>query len=307
MSSGSRGVVIVSGGGAISPFTTADFAASTGFAAGSTDTALREHLLAAGYRTFTAPATIGPGQADRDSGFGGFADVPVLLPSEMTINSAGDIDEAGACLVRFLHHLHQEWGIDTFDVVAHSMGGLFSRAAYRILKQAVSPLRYRSLTTLGTPWEGAFFADYALGDIDLSLARESEFTRAVMTQGKSYESAVSQGAGDQVTHRYLMGADGWNEQQAGVLDDVPVVLMAGGYFTDDDADPRVWPHDGLVSATSALAVDVPSTVLPIRTSHTFDDAHSIFFTDHLGLPMERAITWDPDVLSAVVAAIESAQ
>jgi pimeloyl-ACP methyl ester carboxylesterase len=306
MSSGNRGVVIVSGGGAISPFTTADVTASTGFAAGSTDTALRQHLLDAGYTTFTAPATIGPGRADRDLGFGGFVDAPVLLPSDMTINSAGDIDEAGECLARFLQHLHQEWGVDTFDMVAHSMGGLFSRAAYRILRQINAPLRYSSLTTLGTPWEGAFFADYALGDIDLSLASDSEFTRAVMTQGKSYETAVSQGAGDQVTHRYLTGTNGWNQRQVGVLNDVPVVLIAGEYFTDVDASPSVWPHDGLVSATSALAVNVPSAVLPIRSSHSFPDVHSIFFTDHLGLPMERAITWDPDVLSAVVSAIESA-
>ena len=303
MSAQSTAVVIVSGGGAKSPYTTNDLAATSGFPAGSTNTALREHLIAAGHLTFTAPATIGDGTAVSDPGFGGFADVPEVLPHEVTVNSAGPIDEAGASLARFLQFLQQEFGIDTFDVVAHSMGGLFSRAAYRILKASSSPIRYRTLTTLGTPWQGAFFADYALGDIDLNVAGDSEFTRAVMTEGEKYRANVSQGAGEQVTQRYLMGTNGWNEQQVGVLDDVPVTLIAGSYFTDDELPANVWPHDGLVSARSALAAGVPQFVLPRRSSQTFPDVHSIFFTDQLGLPLERALTWDPAVLSHVTAAI----
>ena len=52
----SRAVVIMSGGDAVSPFATPDAACGRGFAAGNTDTALREHLLDRGHQVFTAPA-----------------------------------------------------------------------------------------------------------------------------------------------------------------------------------------------------------------------------------------------------------
>jgi len=299
----SRAVVIVSGGGAVSPYTTNDLAAASGFTAGSTDTALREHFIAAGHLTFTAPATIGEGTAISDSGFGGFADVPVVLPNDLTVNSVGDIDEAGASLARFFQFLESKFGITTFDVVAHSMGGLFSRAAYRVLKASNSPIQYRSLTTLGTPWQGAFFADYAIGDLDLNAAGDSAFTRRVMIEGDTYQANVSQGAGEQVTRQYLMGETGWNQRQAGVLDNVCVTLIAGTYFADDESPLDVWPHDGLVAAHSALAEAVPQSVLPLRATQTFPDVHSIFFTDQLGLPLERALTWDPDVLRLVTTVI----
>ena len=58
----STAVVIVSGGDATSPFTTADQACATGLAAGNSDTALREYLLKQGYAVFTSPAMAGRGQ-----------------------------------------------------------------------------------------------------------------------------------------------------------------------------------------------------------------------------------------------------
>ena len=302
-----RAVVIVSGGGAISPFTTPDIVAGSGFTAGCTDTALREHLLAAGHYTFTSPATVGHGQAERDPGFGGFDDMPIVLPSEMTVNSVGDIDTAGQHLARFLEFLHAEYGVDTFDMVGHSMGGLFSRAAYRVLKDVQSPLRYRSLTTIGTPWQGAFIGDYSVGDVSLDDAGDSAFTRAAMIEGKKFKESETEGAGDQVTHRYLMGANGWNARQAGVLDGVPVTLLVGDYFADASGDPRIWPHDGIVSATSASAIDVSAEVLPIRSLYRFPDVHSIFVSDLAEIPLERALTWDPDALAVVADAIANAE
>ena len=62
----SRAVVIMSGGGAVSPFTTPTQACSSddGFLeAGNTDTALRESLLAAGKQVYTAPAMVPWGTA----------------------------------------------------------------------------------------------------------------------------------------------------------------------------------------------------------------------------------------------------
>ena len=57
----SHAVVIVSGGAAVSPFTTPTQACGSGLAAGNTDTALREALLKAGHQVFTSPAAAGEG------------------------------------------------------------------------------------------------------------------------------------------------------------------------------------------------------------------------------------------------------
>lgn len=94
--------VIVSGGGAVTAFTTPDAAYSEGLAAGNTDTFLRDGLLAAGHQVFTSPARIGAGQVSEDPGWQGFADGPTPLPAEMTVNAVGDIDNAGTNLARFL-------------------------------------------------------------------------------------------------------------------------------------------------------------------------------------------------------------
>ncbi len=56
-------VVIVSGGDAVSPFTTPQQACASGLAAGNTDTALRQHLLDAGYVVYTSPAMAGRGRS----------------------------------------------------------------------------------------------------------------------------------------------------------------------------------------------------------------------------------------------------
>ena len=48
-------VVIMSGGDAVSPFTTPDLACAVGLAAGNTATALRDRLLAEGHQVYTAP------------------------------------------------------------------------------------------------------------------------------------------------------------------------------------------------------------------------------------------------------------
>ena len=44
-------------------------------------------------------------------------------------------------------------------------------------------------------------------------------------------------------------------------------------------------------------------VLPSKVTRTFPDVHSIYFTHLLDLPMERGLTWDPEVLEAVVFAV----
>ena len=303
----SRAVVIVSGGDAVSPFTTPDAACTIGLAAGNTDTALRQHLLARGHRVFTSPAMNARGPVvDQLEGFGPFGGMPIVLPEHLTVNSTGDIDLAGEHLARFLTYLHTDHGVDTLDIVAHSMGGLFSRAAIRVLQLTQSPLRVRSLTTLGTPWQGSVVGDYTIGDVDLSAAVGDAFLERVLTEFQVRAASLPVGAAQQVTGRYLTGDAGWNAFQAGVLDEIPVTLIGGSYFTAEGGAAKYWPHDGLVSVASAHAVDVPATVLPNRTTFTFHRTHSIFISDAIGAEWDTAMTWDTEVLDVVADAIASA-
>lgn len=301
-----RAVVIVSGGAAVSPFTTPESACRSGLAAGNTDTALRAHLLERGHTVYTSPAMAGRGPVVDQDGFGAFGDCPITLPDVMTVDSTASIDLAGERLARFLNHLHDEYGVREIDVVGHSLGGLYSRAAFRVLQHTGSPLRIRSLTTLGTPWEGSFLSDYANDIIPMSDCGGDAFCEANMADMKAEVTQRMTGSGREVNQRYLMGPDGWNEFQAGVLDDIPVVLIAGDRFTrPDPVNPMVWPNDGLVASHSALATDISDRVLPHRRTYVFDDTHSIFVSDLAGLPWEAALTWDPRVLEVVQSVVES--
>ena len=307
--------VIVSGGAAVTPFTTPEAACTEGLAAGNTDTFLRQGLLAAGLQVFTSPARIGDGQIAEDSNWQGFADGPAPLAADMTVNSVGDIDKAGAHLARFLGYLETEYDITTVNLVGHSMGGLFSRAAIRVLQESNSSLHVRTLTTIGTPWTGAFAADFAHGDLALAACNGDPACEAAMTGAKTLDATDSEGAGQQVTQRYLagesdgLGIDGkeqslaWNERQQGVLANIPVVTIGGNHF-DKPGMSRVWPHDGLVALQSALADNVATEVLPQHRSLTFPNVHSIFFSHALDLPWNLALTWNPLVLEAVIEAIE---
>jgi hypothetical protein len=299
----SRAVVIVSGGDAISPFTTPDAACTFGLAAGNTDTALREFLLTRGHRVFTSPAMNARGPVvEQREGFGPFGGMPFDLPDTMTVNSTGDIDLAGEHLARFFGFLHTDYGVESLDIVAHSMGGLFSRSAIRVLQKTGSPIGVRTLTTLGTPWAGSIVGDYTIGDVDLAACAGHPFMEKVVEEFKKRAATIPAGAAQQVTERYLMGAGGWNEFQAGVLDEIPVTLIGGSIF-EADGNTKYWPTDGLVSVSSAHAVGVSDAVLPQRRTFTFARTHSIFVSDSAGLGEETALTWDPEVLEVVHDAI----
>ncbi|MCV7135667.1 alpha/beta hydrolase [Mycobacterium hodleri] len=303
----SQAVVIVSGGDATSPFTTPDQACATGLAAGNTDTALRAHLLKQGYAVFTSPAMAGRGQVVDQTGFGPFGICPVTLPENMTVDSTASIDTAGEHLARFLDWLHANKGVTDVDVVAHSMGGLYSRAAIRVLTSTNSPVHVRSLTTLGTPWQGSYLSDYANGNLPLSDCLGNHLCESAMTGMKDEVLRLMSGSGREVNQAFLMGANGWNQFQSGVLDQIPVVLIAGKRFTmPGKVNPAVWPNDGLVALSSAHAVDVADSVLPHRRCYTVDDTHSIFVSNAAGLEWNTAMTWDPRVLDLVHQSIEDA-
>ena len=193
MPSVAHAAVIVSGGDAISPFTTPLRGCAGGQAAGSTDTALRASLLRAGIPVFTSPASAGPGPAEADPGFAGFTDPPMVLPEEMTVNAVGPIDDAGGCLATFLAWLSREHGVMSVDLVGHSMGGLFSRAAIRELAADNAAPTVRRLVTIGTPWQGGFAADYAAGTLPLTAAAGHAGTEQIMTEFAALTAASSTG------------------------------------------------------------------------------------------------------------------
>lgn len=296
----STAVVLVSGGAAVTPFTDPDRASGSGLAAGNTLTALRAHLLARGAAVFTAPARLGPGEVREDTGWQGFADVPVILPAELTVNAVGSIDEGGTRLAAFLRWLSAEHGFARIDLVAHSMGGLFSRAAIRELGDA-GPSVTR-LVTLGTPWDGSLLGDVLTDEISVTDAHGDAGTTQILERSRSYAAENSQGAADQVSRRFLRT---WNATQAGMLDAVSVTAVGAGHFRAASEPRQLWPHDGLVSQQSARADEVPVEVLPDVTRRTFEhDVHSIFFADAFDLPWERALTWNPDVFAVIDDALQ---
>jgi hypothetical protein len=300
-------VVVVSGGDAVSPFTTRDQACATGLAAGNTDTAIREYLLGKGYTVYTSPAMNGRGQVVDQQGFGAFGVCPVTLPENMTVNSTGSIDTAGEHLARFINWLHDEKGVTEVDFVGHSMGGLYSRSAIRVLATTDSKVKIRSLTTVGTPWQGSYLSDYANDLIQVSDCRGDKLCEGAMKDFKARVLQLMSGSGREVNKNFLTGKDGWNEFQSGVLDQIPVVLIGGKKFTAPaPANPGVWPNDGLVAEESALAKSVSDPVLPHRRCYVFDDTHSIFVSNAAGLEWKTALTWDPQVFEVLHQAIEDA-
>ena len=82
-------------------------------------------------------------------------------------------------------------------------------------------------------------------------------------------------------------------------------MIGGTHFDSVAGDTRYWPNDGIVALSSALAVDVPSAVLPRRTCHTVHDTHSIFVSDAAAAAWSTALTWDPAVLTTVDEALYS--
>lgn len=301
----SRAVVVMSGGGAVSPFTTPTEACASGLAAGNTDTALREYLLAQGKQVYTAPASDDWGvvQEPPADSFGAFGDCPIVLPEHMTVVSSSDINASGEHLARFITYLNTEYGVTEVDFVAHSNGGLYSRAAIRIMKQTGSPVTVKSLTMLGTPNEGAFPTRFAAGEIGMDECLGNKFCESFNKGWLQYVSQGDKGLNNEDTYAFLR-EDGWNAAQAGYLDGIPVVLLAGTYWTEPDGNPELWPYDGIVPEFSALAEGLGDDIIPHRACWTAPLTHSIFISDLAKLDWNTALTWNTEALARVNQAID---
>ena len=295
-----RAVVIVSGGAAISPFTTPTAACKTGYSAGSTDTFMRSYLKARGLQVFTSPAMAGRGQVTDQGQLGGpFGSCPKALPAYMTVNSAGDIELAGVHLANFVNYIHDVYGITEVDFVAHSMGGLYSRSAIAYLKATKSPVKAKSLTTLGTPWGGAIFAQ----PTDPGNPKSSCDGFIVC---ESLLDVFAASAPVVIVEDSPAQIAALNAANAGVLRDIPVTMIAGDAFTKPGSSSPIWPNDGIVSVPDALAAPVSDAAITHRRCYLYEGGtHSVYISKAAGLPESKAITWNSTTANWVYRAIAS--
>ena len=302
-----RAVVLVSGLATQTPFTTTTQGCSQGSSAGDSVSVLRDALIADGHQVYTAPAQIGPTQVTTALDPGGFSQCPAALPAAMTIDTTKPIDAGGRRLLGFLLYLHDTYGLQSVDLVGHSMGGLFSRSAIKVIQDQSLPIKVRSLTTLGTPWTGTYPADYSNGSLPLSVCKGDPTCTSVLPgyQRLSQEEGPQGAAADIATNR-LQGPTGWNASQGSALAGIPVTLIAGNYFTHPGGAPRVWPNDGIVGWRSAIARRLSNAILPHRSCLTRPDIHTVALAEAAKQSLSAVITQDPVVLAAVNDAINQA-
>lgn len=213
-------------------------------------------VRAAGRQVFTAPA-----------GEGAKAPAPCgtpAPPASVTIDSGGDADANGAALQNFLAFLKAEYGVTQVQLVAHSDGGIWSRAAITQSAGGSGP-EILSLTTLGTPHTGAWTADLAVGSASLDCTSFAcKVLKALATEelGNLGQTAVKE-----LTSTYTID---WNKDQA--IGACPVTTIAGTYLQLSYLDMPAYylPADGLVGRASAHAVksqsytgsDIPAPSIP---------------------------------------------
>ena len=298
----SRAVVLVSGVLSHQPFTTPDAACATGFAAGNTHTFLRGFLLDHGFTVFTAPQRTGDGEvAETDDEFDGpFGACPVPLPASMTVDTTAPVDQGGRRLHAFITHLHDAYGVTDIDLIGHSMGGPLSRALIGEIARVGGPVRVRSLTTIGSPWEPPMLAHFVHGD----AAEGDAGYDIVRAFAKTLVDARP--ATDAVIEQLTTGYADWAASLAGTLDQMPVTVIGGSAFTRDGGDPALWPNDGAIQLRATTAASVPTGYVPRFEAHDLPLTHSLFVSGMAGLAPETALTWNPEVGAIVLAALRAA-
>ena len=254
--SATSAVVLVSGFTTSTPFTTSD--PSCGGSEGETwSPSVAPVLKGAGFTVFTAPE--GP---NADGSAPGNPPAPCVGPGQAappasdTINTGGDVDQNGQRLGQFLAFLNQSYGVTSVQLVGHSDGGIWSRSA--ITQAANYPgVTVVSLTTLGSPHEGSFVADLALGVDGLDCAAPSNtILRLLCSAVKDVTDLIAQELGPTALNELtstFMGT--WNTTQT--IGGCPTTVIGGTYVQVPligSLLPFYYnPSDGVVGQSSALA------------------------------------------------------
>ncbi|MEI7625622.1 MAG: alpha/beta hydrolase [Actinomycetota bacterium] len=294
-----RAIVIVSGGAAISPFTAPGEICRSGYSAGSTDTFMRTYFVKRGYRVFTSPAMGGRGKVLEQPGKAGpFRNCAKALPDYMTVDSTGDIGLAGEHLASFLEHLQTTYGIREIDLVAHSMGGLYSRAAIRHLSETGSTLKFRSLNTIGTPWQGAYLANSTDPANPYAVCDGFPVCTAVLDAFLPHAPVLLV----ELKYAYMRA---FNKFYEGDLDHIPVTMVGGNAFTKVGGLSTTWPNDGIVAIDSALGKKVSNAVIKHRRCFLLQGGtHSLYMSRVAKLADSTGITWNKTVGAVINQAIK---
>ncbi len=263
---------------------------------------MRQYLLGRGYKVFTSPAMAGYGPVMDTAGddAGPFGQCPNALPGYMTVDSTGDIQLAGVHLANFVIYLGRKYGVKQVDFVAHSMGGLYSRSAIQYLRQTGSKIKARSLTTLGTPWEGAALASSIDPNDRYSGCDGQEICKILLDVFSAKAPVIA----TELSRTQMARLNTYN---SGTLDNVPVSLIAGNAYTKAGGNPRIWPNDGIVDVQSGLAQNLPDSVIKNRRCYILNNGtHSLWISQRTGRPDSDAITWNGTVGDWVAQSIREA-
>jgi pimeloyl-ACP methyl ester carboxylesterase len=293
---------MISGVASVSPFTTPEHACASGLSAGATNSFIRDYLTEHAIPVFTAPVMVGPGEvpAELPAAQGGdFGECPEQLPADLTVDSTNSVATAGKHLASFLGYLHEQYGVEQVDLIAHSLGGVFTRNAIRELQEQSSPVTVRTLTTLGSPWESSLMANTS----DVPAEACGGFALCEVFMADLLAVPTIQQILDFLKPDSI---NAWNEQQVGVLDDIPVTLVAGTYFTKSAGTETKWPNDGFIQYDAATARNVPDSVLPQRACFSEPFTHSVYTSRYAGDTPSSAITWNDQSGLIVLNAIHSA-
>ncbi len=269
-------VVLVSGFNTITPFTTPDPACNgkegdewnppTGIAAA---------LKGAGMSVYTAPV-MQQGVAPAAPCAPG---TPVPPVATTYINANGDVNANGKALGTFLAFLRDNYGVTQVEMVAHSDGGLWSRAA--ITQQAnFAGVAVNSYTTLGTPQTGSFIADLSQYIHNGTCDSSNEVVELVCEALQGTVDLVIKDLGpipiEELTSEYLAT---WNPEQT--IGACPAAGIAGTYFNfplpSSLLSAYYNPSDGLVGEASAHGLaskTISGTPIPAPGIPNFRDAGS---------------------------------
>jgi|GEM_PF-278981 len=279
-------VVLVSGFNTITPFTTPATACNGQEGpAWSPQGGVAQTLKGAGLTVFSAPAMQGSGPPATPCSPG----TPVPPVSSTYINTNGELNQNGQQLGNFLAFLHTNYGINQVDLVAHSDGGLWSRAA--ITQQSNFPgVTVRSLTTLGTPHTGSFVADIAEDVNNGTCKAGNKYVQFLCLAFQNTVQFVVQDLGpvatEELSSDYLTT---WNPEQR--IGGCQVTGIAGTYFNlglPTSILPAYYnSSDGLVGQASALGqasksifgTAIPAPGIPnFQTGGQFPVVHGTSFS-----------------------------
>jgi pimeloyl-ACP methyl ester carboxylesterase len=167
-----------------------------------------------------------------------------------TLSPVGGIDENGHYLVEYLDNLHKKYPDETFTLITHSAGGLYSLEAL----QENPSLPVKTVVTLAAPYQGIDFIENLAAHVPgldslahyLNLDSLSEFRlRSMATRMKSWALPSNTRwialAGQQEPCFFITCAE--SKKLSWVLT-ISQSLMSGS-------------SDGIVTVRSALATDSP--------------------------------------------------